>query len=218
MVKVDDTSDLAGKRIRSITAGLKSTHVIADGELFAWGENVNGQLCVNTAQDQRTPLRCNDTLLQGKTFRKVKSSDLFVSAAITTDNKIYAWGRRDHGHFGEPVQGLEQDPVLLDTSVLANAIDFAVGPLTVHVWDNTALNLIEPGGILPLFGYALKRNQTYSLTVTGIVSAAFLSLILILSVPLLIAVVVIGLRKPTPTTSGSIRDDPEVGYQRLSST
>ena len=92
------------------------SHVLAiqsNGVLWAWGNNSFGQLGVGSAgSNVPSPVMVNALY----TWSKV-SAGQFYSAAITTDNKLWAWGLNSYGQLGVGSAGnYVQAPVQVGTS------------------------------------------------------------------------------------------------------
>ncbi len=78
--------------------GASQPHVFGlatDGTLYAWGDNVNGQLGLGDVVGRSSPV----AVLGGLKFVDVAASTSSVYA-MTNDGKLYAWGKNDNGQLG----------------------------------------------------------------------------------------------------------------------
>ncbi|MCL2557917.1 MAG: hypothetical protein FWE09_05510, partial [Treponema sp.] len=94
--------DVAG--IKWATASAGYTHTLAiteDGELYAWGSNVNGKLGVTLESGNRSavPLKVTVEGEEGLEW-EMASAGRSHSAAITTDGRLFVWGQNNQGQIG----------------------------------------------------------------------------------------------------------------------
>ncbi len=120
------TGALSGKTVKSISAGGKSTCVIAsDNYAYCWGFNTYGNLGDNTTNQSLIPVAVDRSgALNGKSIKSISSGQLFSgyyhSCAIATDNKSYCWGIDSLdtlGGYGSIYQS--SVPVIVDISHLS---------------------------------------------------------------------------------------------------
>jgi alpha-tubulin suppressor-like RCC1 family protein len=71
--------------------------ILADGSLWAWGDNDRGQLGVGTRVSSDVPLRVE--VPKGVTFVKVSSGG-YASYAIDRTGRLWAWGDNKSGQLG----------------------------------------------------------------------------------------------------------------------
>ncbi|MBQ3032868.1 MAG: Ig-like domain-containing protein, partial [Deferribacterales bacterium] len=90
-----------GEYIADIIGGgytLDAMYAITNkGRVYSWGDNQNGQLGHNDTTARNTPTII--TALDGKTVTKVIRG-YYAVYAITTENKLYSWGRYYDGGLG----------------------------------------------------------------------------------------------------------------------
>lgn len=95
--------------IDQIAAG--KDHVLAvtgDGELFGWGSNSVGQLCVTDEKTQLTPTK----IAMSATTAQVSAGDSF-SVIMTTDKKAYGCGSNSEGQLGTMSPTSVDSPTLI---------------------------------------------------------------------------------------------------------
>jgi Alpha-tubulin suppressor and related RCC1 domain-containing proteins len=119
--KVVDTGVLSGKTVTEISAegyvgdenasdgtDIPGPHVcvIANGALYCWGENSDGQLGDNTSADKFTPVAVIASgVLAGKTIQDVKLG-IYHTCALASGG-VYCWGRDNYGQVGDGGTGAQ---------------------------------------------------------------------------------------------------------------
>ena len=99
------------KTFCQISAGLRHTIGIdKNGKVWGWGQNVNGQLGINSVVSKSTP-----TAILGvsKTFCKIYTNQ-YHTMAIDNYNRIWGWGRLDY--LGVNLSGNILTPILISLS------------------------------------------------------------------------------------------------------
>lgn len=120
-VAVDASGALAGRTVVDVGAG--SAHSVArtqDGQVFAWGYNLDGQLgAPGTPSLSRTPLAVDTSgALQGKTVTAIVAG-YYQTFAIDGDGRMYAWGSGTLGQLGIGSAPLREfTPILIDDSTM----------------------------------------------------------------------------------------------------
>ncbi|MFC7337592.1 hypothetical protein ACFQY0_10420 [Haloferula chungangensis] len=91
-VEISNSGDLAGRSVVSIAAGGNHTLVLtADGRIYSWGANQDGQLG-GSSYSSSIPLPVSgDGLIDGKTVVAIAAGAAH-SLAVTSDGRVYAWG------------------------------------------------------------------------------------------------------------------------------
>jgi alpha-tubulin suppressor-like RCC1 family protein len=78
----------------------------ADGSVFGWGQNSDGQL-----GDQTNINRSSPTPVQGLPPARLISTGAFHSCAVTENEGVYCWGRGVGGELGTGVRVNSASPV-----------------------------------------------------------------------------------------------------------
>lgn len=89
--------------VKRIAAGsLHSVALKTDGTVWTWGSNNYGQLGDDTEIDKDEPVNISNipgSALQGKFVKLIAAGGAF-SVAVTSDDRIYAWGYNGFGQLG----------------------------------------------------------------------------------------------------------------------
>ncbi|MEU8542660.1 Ig-like domain repeat protein [Streptomyces sp. NPDC048717] len=102
----------AGTTVTAIAAnGAHSLALTSDGRVLAWGANTYGELGDGTTTDRFTPVAVH--LPAGITVTAI-TAGYNESAALTSDGRLYAWGRNDLGQLGDGTTTGSTLPVLVD--------------------------------------------------------------------------------------------------------
>ncbi len=95
-----DTSSINGHKIVHIAAGNNHTIMLSDSnQVFAFGENLNGQLGDSTTVSKISPVKIPKSNFANKTIADIEAG-VGSSLVLTTDGTIYSWGnfRSGLGH------------------------------------------------------------------------------------------------------------------------
>jgi alpha-tubulin suppressor-like RCC1 family protein/serine/threonine protein kinase len=117
-VEVDMKGVLRGKTVVALAAGLQHTLALSsDGKLYAWGNNMFGQLGDGSTNTSPRPLEVRLTgALAGKKVVSVAAGGRF-SLALCADGTVAAWGANDLGQLGAGSdKTLSREPLAVDTS------------------------------------------------------------------------------------------------------
>ncbi|MES2922712.1 MAG: HYR domain-containing protein [Verrucomicrobiota bacterium] len=92
-VAVADSGVLAGKTIVAVKAGMyHGLALSSDGKVYAWGENVDGQLGNNSNLRSSVPVAVDTSgPMAGKTVVAI-AAGAFHGMALTADGMVFAWG------------------------------------------------------------------------------------------------------------------------------
>ena len=136
-------------RIQSISGGKYHSLEIEDGQVWAWGSNVQGQLGDGTLLDQPTPVP-----IYGMPSVAGVAAGAYHSLALSADGHVWAWGSNGFGQLGDGGQTNKFVPELL--SSLSNVTAVAAGD-----WHSLAL---KSDGTVWAWGYnndgELGNNST----------------------------------------------------------
>ena len=118
-VAVDTSGVLAGKTIKSLSAGESFTCALAsDDKVYCWGGADSGQLGNNSLVDSNTPVAVDTAgVLSGKTVKVLSVGGSFA-CVIASDDNAYCWGSNSEGQIGNnnAQTGPQNVPVAVDTS------------------------------------------------------------------------------------------------------
>lgn len=81
----------------------------SDGKLYAWGNNIFGELGDGTTTEKHSPVLV--TLPVGVTGFTKFAAGYFHTLAIGSDGKLYAWGTNDTGNLGDGTTDEKDTPV-----------------------------------------------------------------------------------------------------------
>ena len=115
-VKVNTSGALAGKRIRSVSGGGSHSCVIAEGTVYCWGSNGQGQLGRSTgATTEPGPVA---GLLEGRTVTSVSAGHQHTCAVA--DGQLFCWGWNLYGQLGSGAPTASATPIAVTSGALAN--------------------------------------------------------------------------------------------------
>ena len=155
------------KAVQVNTGLFYSLAIGADGNVWAWGQNNNGQLGNNTTNNRTIPIKvftsAQSTSSSGPWLNAVQiSAGTYHSLAIGTDGNAKAWGNNSNGQLGDNTTNtrLVPVPVVFNLTPVITGVRFdqsAVSGLT-HGNDNsvTVLTPIHvPGTVTVSVDYTL---------------------------------------------------------------
>jgi len=103
----------ANNSVQTIAGGLAhSTAIKADGSLWSWGRNYEGQLGDGTAVSKSLPTKIiNDVVSASVAYN--------YSMAIKTDGSLWAWGDNNAGQLGDGTTASKNTPTKIMDSVVS---------------------------------------------------------------------------------------------------
>ena len=137
-----------------------SNHVLAvtrDGELYAWGRNLDGELGNGGTSNQLTPLRVGTTgSLNGKLIASAAAGSTH-SLALDREGKVHAWGAGEIGN-GNGDTALQTSPVQLGGGLSGKTVTLASANPFGYGIDRASLAVTDQNEI-----YAWGRNYNFQL-------------------------------------------------------
>jgi alpha-tubulin suppressor-like RCC1 family protein len=141
-----NTSTFAGNKIIQISAS--SFHSLAldeNGNVYAWGENLNGQLGDGSTSQKTTPVLVNTSTFAGNKIIQVSAGgndENSFSLALDENGNVYSWGYNSSGQLGDGSTSQKTTPVLVNTSTFAGnkIIQISAGgshSLALDEYENT---------------------------------------------------------------------------------
>jgi alpha-tubulin suppressor-like RCC1 family protein len=129
-VAVDMSGALTDKTITAISAGAYHSLALADdNKVYSWGDDYYGGLGNDSATtEQRTPVAVDMSgILAGKTVTAILAG-ADHSLALTSDGKVYGWGRDSSGQLGNDAIIMNRPtPVAVDMTTSAlKPFDFTI--------------------------------------------------------------------------------------------
>ncbi|MBD2892565.1 hypothetical protein amrb99_14750 [Actinomadura sp. RB99] len=102
----------AGVTVKQVSGGYGfSVALTSDGQVWAWGENPNGQLGDGTTNRSHVPVRV--ALPAGATVTAIATGDDHT-LALTSTGRLLAWGYNDFGQIGDGSTTDRLTPVAVD--------------------------------------------------------------------------------------------------------
>ncbi len=131
-VAVSTSGVLAGKTIKSISAGWNTTCAIAsDDKAYCWGSGTNGLLGNGGTSLSNVPVAVSTSgVLAGKTVTTISAGNNGSSCLIASDRNVYCWGANTNGQLGNGSASNSSVPVAVNTTGVmpgGNARTIAVG-------------------------------------------------------------------------------------------
>jgi uncharacterized repeat protein (TIGR02543 family) len=133
-----------GETIKQVSGGNAYSHALTtNGRVYSWGANWNGQLGDGTDLTRVRPTLISFTGLQaGETIEKVFGRSGVHVFVVTTNGRIYAWGRNAEGQLGSPITIFISTPKFIDMSVTTTTL--VNNYHTVNFGDTIASTLPNP--------------------------------------------------------------------------
>ena len=98
-VAVTATGALNGLSVTAIAAGGYHSLALANGHVYAWGDNANGELGNNSTTNSSVPVAISSSVLNSLTVTQI-AAGLVSSYALTSDGRLFAWGDNYYGELG----------------------------------------------------------------------------------------------------------------------
>ncbi|KAK3585949.1 hypothetical protein CHS0354_038491 [Potamilus streckersoni] len=92
-----ETAYVNGKIKQIVCGSLHTCLVTTEGDVYAWGKNLEGQIGNGTRQDVRSPSMV--TQINDRQIKYLASGGEY-NIAMDTENLVWAWGRNDMGQLG----------------------------------------------------------------------------------------------------------------------
>ena len=90
------------KIIQVSLGGSHSAALTSEGRLFTWGRNDNGQLGDGTTVSKSTPTEITSRISLATEDKIIQVSlGEYHSAALTSEGRLFTWGRNDNGQLGD---------------------------------------------------------------------------------------------------------------------
>ena len=144
---VNQAGLLADKTIVQVATGASHTLALtSEGKVYAWGLGTSGQLGDNTIISKSSPVAVDMTGAMAGKFVKAIAAGSAHSFALTTDGKIYAWGRYNEGQLGQAVlpSANQLTPIEVDTTASSLAGETVIA---ISSGNQFGLALTEDGEI-----------------------------------------------------------------------
>jgi alpha-tubulin suppressor-like RCC1 family protein len=134
--------------------GLSSLAIGSDGNLYAWGENGNGQLGDGTTTSRPSPELI--TLAPGVTPTAKISAGYDHSLDVGSDGNLYAWGQNNAGQLGDSTTTDDHSPEVI--TLASGGTPTAISAGFEH---SLAIGLGTPANTAPVVTLQ-PTNQTYT--------------------------------------------------------
>ena len=175
-VAVSTSGVLAGKTVTAISVGYRYACAIANGDVYCWGYNFQGQLGNSSKISSAVPVAVTKSdALAGKSVTSLIAS--YSHTCAIASGSVYCWGSNESGQlgiqvakdfFGEYVQTIFTSPVAVDTSGIlkGRTVSSFVSPGSVLSGEK----LIIWGGEsrLPIESTWLNSGDLYSKVISSI--------------------------------------------------
>ncbi|EAR25417.1 hypothetical protein A20C1_04101 [marine actinobacterium PHSC20C1] len=158
-------SPMGGLAVTQVSAGADHSLAIgADGNAYAWGLNVNGQLGNNTITTSTVPVMV--TAPDGVTFTRIEAGGLH-SLTAASDENTYTWGANSFGQLGNGTSDGSLVPVAISRFPVITEVSFGGVVGTELSQSNGSWTVVAPAhepGVVDVivsytqFGFANART------------------------------------------------------------
>ena len=180
-IATDVSGVLSGKTITAIVSSASAAHTLAltsEGKVYAWGENIEGQLGTNNTTFYSSPVAVDMTgALSGKTVVAL-AAGYQHSLALTSDGGLYAWGSNLGGELGIGSTTSSLVPVAVDTSGVLSGktiVQIHAGWNTSAVLDSTGQVYTWGSGSALGNGSAAGSTVAVAVDTTGVLAGKVVS-------------------------------------------
>jgi alpha-tubulin suppressor-like RCC1 family protein len=137
-IELETELDLTNDRLIDVVLGENYTVILTSlGRVFTWGDNTYGQLGNQTTQNAFTPFEITPyfSLSDQEKIEKIVSG-WGHSAALTTHDRLFVWGRNDSGQLGNGTTNNQHTPQDI-TNLFSLAPDETITDLALG-WGHSA--------------------------------------------------------------------------------
>lgn len=151
---IDITSQFSltdNERVISLSLGTENSAAFtSQGRVFTWGFNNQGQLGDGTLIDKLYPvdITANFDLNEGEFISKIMLT-YYVSAALSSEGRLFMWGNNDYGQLGDGTTiikilpseitnyfNLDQDDIIIDFSIGSQFASAITIKSRIFTWGN----------------------------------------------------------------------------------
>lgn len=182
-IQVKNSDDTSFLNVKAIAAGAyHSLALKSDGTVWAWGNNLDGQLGNGTTTSRSNPIQVTNS--DGTLFSNVKTiaTGGYHSLALKCDGTVWAWGDNLDGQLGNGTSTSSSYPIQVknsDGTWLSNVTAIAAGGFHTLALKNDgtlwAWGYNEDGEL----GNGTNLNSNYPIQVKNFNGASFINVIAI---------------------------------------
>jgi VCBS repeat-containing protein len=145
----------SGRPVVAISCGASHTLALtADGAVYAWGYNYDGQLGNGTTAASNRPVEV--TALSGQGVSALQAGT-YHSLALTEAGAVYAWGRNNEGQLGDGSQTNRLTPVAIGGLSGRDVIELSTGEVhtlalladgSALIWGTNEYSVLGDSGVV----------------------------------------------------------------------
>jgi alpha-tubulin suppressor-like RCC1 family protein len=98
-----------------ISAGNHAIFLGSDGKIYSWGKNDNGQLGIGNTENTSSPVAVSTASFPAFTYSAIAAGS-HHSLALSSNGKLYSWGKNDNGQLGIGNTDAKSAPVAISTA------------------------------------------------------------------------------------------------------